>query len=124
MCGLTLCRIAYEACGTWVYRVIGTYDSEFDTLALTETVLRAGESLGSTFSYAVGATDSASLMDNLIVAAVVWFAAVPATTYCAWSIRDQPGQAASEPCSAVRDEHILKALDADAKQAGFNENMV
>lgn len=80
-------RIGYEAVGTWMYWVLGTYDSEFDTLALTASLLRSGESLGSTFSYGVG-TSSASLMTNLIVAAVVWFVGAPFSTYSAWIVTD------------------------------------
>ncbi|KAI5262803.1 hypothetical protein E4T47_09200 [Aureobasidium subglaciale] len=81
-------RIAYEACGTWMYWILGTYDVEIDKLALTSALLRSGESFGSTMSYAVGSTSSASLMVNLIVAAVMWFVAVPTTTWSAWQVKD------------------------------------
>ncbi|KAI5194697.1 hypothetical protein E4T39_08536 [Aureobasidium subglaciale] len=81
-------RIAYEACGTWMYWILGTYDVEIDKLALTSALLRSGESFGSTMSYAVGSTSSASLMVNLVVAAVMWFVAVPTTTWSAWQVKD------------------------------------
>ncbi|TIA38247.1 hypothetical protein D6C83_06473 [Aureobasidium pullulans] len=81
-------RIAYEACGTWMYWILGTYDAEIDKLALTSALLRSGESFGSTMSYAVGSTSSASLMTNLIVAFVVWIAAVPTTTWSALQVKD------------------------------------
>lgn len=69
-----------------MYWLLGTYDTHFDTLALTSSLLRSGESLGSTFSYAVGASKSASLMTNLIVAAVVWFVSAPMATWSAWKV--------------------------------------
>ncbi|KAI5243987.1 hypothetical protein E4T42_07240 [Aureobasidium subglaciale] len=81
-------RIAYEACGTWMYWIIGTYDVEIDKLALTSALLRSGESFGSTMSYAVGSMSSASMMVNLIVAAVMWFGAVTTTTWSAWQVKD------------------------------------
>ncbi|OBW64381.1 MAG: hypothetical protein AUREO_055520 [Aureobasidium pullulans] len=81
-------RIACEACGTWMYWILGTYDAEIDKLALTSALLRSGESFGSTMSYAVGSTSSASLMTNLIVAFVVWIAAVPTTTWSALQVKD------------------------------------
>lgn len=71
-----------------MYWLLGTYDTHFDTLALTSSLLRSGESLGSTFSYAVGASKSASLMTNLIVAAVVWFVSAPMATWSAWKVAD------------------------------------
>ncbi|THX30254.1 hypothetical protein D6D10_08703 [Aureobasidium pullulans] len=64
------------------------YDAEIDKLALTSALLRSGESFGSTMSYAVGSTSSASLMTNLIVAFVVWIAAVPTTTWSALQVKD------------------------------------
>lgn len=52
-------------------------------------VLRGGESLGSALAYAVGSVRSASLMTNLIVATVVFYAAVPFTTWAAHLIKDR-----------------------------------
>ena len=118
--GITLAydsfRVGYEAASTWMYWVLGTYDSHFDTLALTSSLLRSGESLGSTFSYGVGAAKSASLMTNLIVAAVVWFVSVPAATYSAWIVQDDEprGTLASDDSTvtSVHEEHFdSKALD-------------
>ncbi|THZ80508.1 hypothetical protein D6C84_07385 [Aureobasidium pullulans] len=81
-------RIAYEACGTWMYWILGTYDAKIDKLALTSALLRSGESFGSTMSYAVGSTSSASVMTNLIVAFVVWIAALPTTTWSALQVKN------------------------------------
>jgi hypothetical protein len=67
--------------------------SKTDTIALSMGVLRSGESLGSAFAYAVGSVKSASLLTNLIVATVVFYAAVPATTWAAWLVQDHlPGE--------------------------------
>lgn len=71
-----------------MYWILGTYDAGVDTLALTTGLLRSCESLGSSFSYAVGAVNSASLMTNLVVGVVVFLASVPTCTWAAWSVPD------------------------------------
>jgi hypothetical protein len=76
--------------GVWMYWILGTYDADVDTLSLTTGLLRSCESLGSSFSYAVGAVSSATLMTNLIVAAVTFFVSVPTTTWAAWLVPDEP----------------------------------
>lgn len=98
-----------------MYWVLGTWDSDFDQLALTASLLRAGESLGSTCSYGVGASSSTSLMVNLIVAVVVWFVAAPATTYSAWVVPDLPSQPlyVEDPATSGDEE------DRDIKNGGF-----
>ncbi|KZF19549.1 MFS general substrate transporter [Xylona heveae TC161] len=83
-----LYRIGFEAINVWMYWVLGTLDADIATLALSTSLLRAGESLGSTFSYGVGASKSASLMTNLTVSAVVFWASVPTTTWSAWKVTD------------------------------------
>ncbi|KAK7398212.1 hypothetical protein QQX98_012415 [Neonectria punicea] len=90
--GLTifiLYRIAYETIGIWLYWVMGTFDVEADTIALSMGVLRSGESLGSVLAYAVGSVRSASLMTNLIVSVVVFYVGVPATSWAAHLIKDR-----------------------------------
>ncbi|RDW84343.1 hypothetical protein BP6252_01933 [Coleophoma cylindrospora] len=90
-------RINYEMIGVWAYWILGSYDSHSDTLALTTGVLRSCESLGSTFSYAVGSTKNASLLVNLLVAAVVFWASVPTSTWASWIVPDVPkGEAESD----------------------------
>ncbi|KAF2091113.1 MFS general substrate transporter [Saccharata proteae CBS 121410] len=81
-------RIVYEFGGLWMYWVLGTYNSSVPTLALMMGLLRACESLGSAFSYAVGAVQSASLLTNLIVAAVMFWVSVPTSTWAAWMVKD------------------------------------
>ena len=71
-----------------MYWILGTYDASVDSLALTTGLLRSCESLGSAFSYAVGAVNSASLMTNLIVGVVVFVASVPTGTWAAWAVPD------------------------------------
>ncbi|KAJ0280445.1 hypothetical protein CBS470a_008769 [Colletotrichum nupharicola] len=88
-----LYRIAYETIGVWLYWVLGTFDVEADTIALSMGVLRSGESVGSALSYAVGSVRSASLMTNLIVSVVVFYVAVPATTWASLLVKDRlPGE--------------------------------
>ncbi|KAI8263680.1 UNC93-like protein [Colletotrichum sp. SAR 10_98] len=84
-----LYRIAYETVGVWLYWVLGTFDVEADTIALSMGVLRSGESVGSALSYAVGSVRSASLMTNLIVSVVVFYVAVPATTWASLLVKDR-----------------------------------
>ncbi|KAL3419188.1 duf895 domain membrane protein [Phlyctema vagabunda] len=103
-------RVVYEIIGVWLYWILGTYDSHSDTLALTTGVLRSCESLGSTFSYKVGATRSASLLTNLIIAAVVFWATVPTTTWAAWLVPDVPkGEEPSDDESQVETESVRVA---------------
>ena len=88
--------ICWEIGSLWVYWILGTYDSEVDNLALTTGLLRACESLGSTFSYTVGAVKRASLLTNLIVSVVVFMVAVPTSTWAAWLVPDTPRQCPSD----------------------------
>lgn len=78
----------YEITSVWVYWILGTYDSHTDTLALTTGILRSSESLGSSLSFAIGASRNASLMANLAIAAAVFWASVPASTSAAWRVPD------------------------------------
>lgn len=95
-------RIVYEMIGVWAYWILGTYDSHSDTLALTTGILRSCESLGSTFAYKVGSSEKATLLTNLIVAAVVFWASVPTTTWAAWIVPDAPkGDESSDDESQV-----------------------
>lgn len=102
-----------------MYWLLGTYDTHFDTLALTSALLRSGESLGSTFSYAVGASKSASLMTNLIVAAVVWFASAPMATWSAWKVTDSQEEETlaveGSAATSINEEHFDgKAFDSSS----------
>ncbi|RSM09760.1 hypothetical protein CDV31_007500 [Fusarium ambrosium] len=84
-----LYRIAYETVGLWLYWGLGTFDTDLDAITLSMAVLRGGESLGSALAYAVGSVRSASLMTNLIIATVVFYAGVPFTTWAAHLIEDR-----------------------------------
>lgn len=97
-----------------MYWLLGTYDTHFDTLALTSSLLRSGESLDSTFSYAVGASKSASLMTNLIVAAVVWFASAPMATWSAWKVTDSQDETLSVEASAATSINEEQHFDGKA----------
>ncbi|KAI8713452.1 hypothetical protein NCS52_01289900 [Fusarium sp. LHS14.1] len=102
-----LYRIAYETVGIWLYWGLGTFDTDLDAITLSMAVLRGGESLGSALAYAVGSVRSASLMANLIVATVVFYAAVPFTTWAAHLIKDRDvveGDVGSENEEASRSQ--------------------
>ncbi|KZF18927.1 hypothetical protein L228DRAFT_286164 [Xylona heveae TC161] len=115
-----LYRVGYESTNVWMYWVLGTLDADIKTLALSTSLLRAGESFGSAFSYGVGASKSATLMTNLIVAAVVFWASVPSTTFSAWKVedvdhdaRDAEGEASPTGPSV---ESVKIGVDADTKE--------
>lgn len=114
--------IAYETVGVWLYWVLGTFDVEADTIALSMGVLRSGESVGSALSYAVGSVRSASLMTNLIVSVVVFYVAVPATTWASLLVKDRlPG----EPHGSDSDGEGFGQTDrpqSDAEQVEVNHN--
>jgi hypothetical protein len=101
-----LSRVGYEALNVWMYWILGTFDAEVDTLALTTALLRGGESLGSAFSYGVGASKSASLLTNLIVSATVFWASVLPTTWSVWSIHDEKDKIPPSPGSEEAVESI------------------
>lgn len=82
-----------------MYWILGTLNTDVDTLALTSALLRGGESLGSAFSYGVGASKSASLLTNLIVAATVFWVSVPPTTWSMVSLRDEKEEIPPSPGS-------------------------
>ncbi|PSN72921.1 MFS general substrate transporter [Corynespora cassiicola Philippines] len=108
-------RIAYEIIGTWLYWVLGSFDTDADTIALTMGVLRSGESLGQALAYAVGSVKSASLMTNLIVAVVMFYVAVPFTTWCAYLVPDRaPGEDNEDTSAATSDS------DTEAVQLGVS----
>ncbi|KAL6362205.1 hypothetical protein LRP88_04282 [Fusarium phalaenopsidis] len=70
-----LYRVAYETLSTWLFWALGTFDLEADSVSLSMGLLRAGESLGSALSYAVGATRDTSLMANLIISVAIFYTA-------------------------------------------------
>ncbi|KAJ9139079.1 hypothetical protein NKR23_g8131 [Pleurostoma richardsiae] len=78
-----LYRITYETVSIWLFWVLRTYDVEADMVALSMAILRAGESLGSALSYAIGASRSVSLMTNLIISVVAFYVSAPTTTWAA-----------------------------------------
>ncbi|TEA18663.1 UNC93-like protein [Colletotrichum sidae] len=113
-----LYRIAYETVGVWLYWTLGTFDVDADIIALSMGVLRSGESLGSALAYAVGSVRSASLMTNLIVSVVVFYVAVPATTWAALLVRDRlPGEL-SDGDEGVSGHTTAQQSDAEQVQIG------
>ncbi|GME26037.1 MFS general substrate transporter [Neofusicoccum parvum] len=109
-------RIAYETVGVWLYWALGSFDTEADAIALSMGVLRSGESLGQAFAYAVGSVRSASLMTNLIVAVVTFYAAAPFTTWAAYLVQDRLPEEDGEGGGSDGLAHI-SATDSDAEAA-------
>ena len=87
--------VASQASVVWTYWILGTYDVHVDVLAYTTGILRSAESLGFAIAFGIGASKSASLMANLIVAFVVFWVSVPFTTYASYTVKE-PGEAVGE----------------------------
>lgn len=99
-------RLLVEIVGVWIYWLLGTYDAHTDTLALTTGILRSAESLGSTFSFVVGATPHTSLLVNLIVSVAIFYASVPTTFWATWIVPDVPK-------GSVEDEDVESTVQAE-----------
>ncbi|PYH96463.1 hypothetical protein BO71DRAFT_320799 [Aspergillus ellipticus CBS 707.79] len=78
--------IPYNAFAVWGYWVLGCFDSRIENLTFSTALLRGGESLASTISYGLGASENVSLLTNLLVAAVLFWISVPSTTWSAWRV--------------------------------------
>jgi hypothetical protein len=91
----------------WVYWILGTYDSHTDTLALTTGLLRSSESLGSSLSFAIGSSADMSLLTNLLIAAAVFWASVPTSTWASWMVPDLPASTSTDLTEEVDDERQI-----------------
>ncbi|KAH9215363.1 hypothetical protein DL95DRAFT_408545 [Leptodontidium sp. 2 PMI_412] len=100
-------KILSEVIFVWVYWIIGTYDSDIDTLALTSGIVRSGESLGQTLSSKVGSLKKVTLLTNIIVAAVVFWASVPTTTWASWLVPDTPHSSLEEKDDSADDVAVV-----------------
>ncbi|KAH8429010.1 uncharacterized protein LDX57_006681 [Aspergillus melleus] len=80
--------VPYNAFAVLGYWVLGTFDRSIENLTFSAALLRGSESLASTISYALGASKDVSLLTNLIVAAVLFWASVPTTTWSTWQVKD------------------------------------
>ncbi|CAG8001230.1 unnamed protein product [Penicillium salamii] len=80
--------IPYNAFSVWGYWILGCFDDKIENLTFSAAVLRSGESLASTISYALGASKSVSLLKNILVASVLFWAAIPTTTWSAWQVEE------------------------------------
>ncbi|KAF4963048.1 hypothetical protein FSARC_8900 [Fusarium sarcochroum] len=108
-----LYRVAYETVGLWLYWSLGTLDNNLESITFSMAVLRGGESLGSALAYAVGSVRSASLMTNLIAATVVFYAAVPFTTWAAHLVKDEGPGAETEDESEIEAGPNLSQTEID-----------
>lgn len=80
--------IPYNAFAVWGYWILGCFDHKIENLTFSTAILRSGESLASTISYALGASQSVSLLKNLLVASVLFWAAIPTTTWSVWQVKE------------------------------------
>lgn len=80
--------IPYNAFAVWGYWILGCFDHKIENLTFSTAILRSGESLASTISYALGASKSVSLLKNLLVASVLFWAAIPTTTWSVWQVQE------------------------------------
>ncbi|KAL4784206.1 hypothetical protein BJX76DRAFT_367842 [Aspergillus varians] len=80
--------IPYHAFSVWGYWVLSCFDTSIENLTLSAAVLRSSESLASTISYALGASKRVSLLQNILVASVLFWASVPTTTWSTWQVTE------------------------------------
>ncbi|KAG4437852.1 hypothetical protein IFR05_006654 [Cadophora sp. M221] len=103
-------KILSEVIFVWVYWIIGTYDSDIDTLALTSGIVRSGESLGQTLSSKVGSLKKVTLLTNIIVAAVVFWTSVPTTTWASWLVPDTPHNSLEEKDDSANEVAVVVSV--------------
>ncbi|KAL9097934.1 MAG: hypothetical protein Q9165_000260 [Trypethelium subeluteriae] len=84
-----LFRFMNESHYMFVYWIVGTFDQDVSTLTLTVGILRSFESIGSTLANGIGALHIKP-MTNLIVAFVLFVAAVPTTTWVTYLVPEHP----------------------------------
>ncbi|KAL2840069.1 hypothetical protein BJY01DRAFT_257501 [Aspergillus pseudoustus] len=80
--------VPYNGFSVWGYWVLSCFDTELENLTFSAAVLRSSESLASTISYALGASRRVTLLQNLLVAAVLFWASVGPTTWATWRVRE------------------------------------
>ena len=80
--------VPYNAFAVWGYWILGCFDDKIENLTFSTAVLRSGESLASTISYALGASRSVSLLKNILVASILFWAAIPSTTWSTWQVTE------------------------------------
>ncbi|KAF2806584.1 MFS general substrate transporter [Mytilinidion resinicola] len=84
-----LFRFMNESHYMFVYWLIGSFDQDVKTLTLTVSILRSIESVGSCLANGVGAL-KIKPMTNLIVAFVLFVAAIPTTTWVTFLVPERP----------------------------------
>ncbi|KAK8205133.1 major facilitator superfamily domain-containing protein [Phyllosticta capitalensis] len=84
-----LLRLAFEIILVWLYWAVAAFDADADAISVTVGILRGGVSLGMALSYGVGASRSASLLTNLVIALTVFFVSAPFTTWAAWLVPER-----------------------------------
>ncbi|KAJ5852182.1 uncharacterized protein N7529_011567 [Penicillium soppii] len=98
--------VPYNAFAVWGYWILGCFDDKIENLTFSTAVLRSGESFASTISYALGASKSVSLLKNILVASVLFWAAIPTTTWSVWQVtefkkRDEDNEEISDTSTQV-----------------------
>ena len=91
--------VPYNAFAVWGYWILGCFDHKIENLTFSAAVLRSSESLASTISYALGASKSVSLLKNILVASILFWAAIPTTTWSAWQVEEYKEDEVSEDVS-------------------------
>lgn len=77
-----------NAAVVWLYWILGTYDSNIDTLAYKTAVLRNAESIGFAISFGIGANSSIPIIIDLVVSCLAFCVSIPFTTYAAWQVKE------------------------------------
>lgn len=112
--------VVYETLSIWLFWALGTFDVEADSVSLSMGLLRAGESLGSALSYAVGATRDTSLMANLIISVAIFYVSAPFTTWSSHLIQDR---LPNESLSDLTIEDVDQWRDTEAEQVNLEPSI-
>lgn len=102
--------IGYNAFAVWGYWILGCFDTGIENLTFASAVVRSSESLASTISYALGSSRNVTLLQNIVVAAAVFWASVPTTTWSTWQVKE-PEKHADDSSEDEQTEETVKVVD-------------
>lgn len=109
---MMLIRFMNESHYMFVYWIVGTFFDDIETLTLSVGIIRSFESVGSCLAFGIGAA-KVSPMVNLIIAYVMFFITIPATTYATFLVPERPTvvKLLEEDASSGEDGDVGKASE-------------
>jgi hypothetical protein len=125
-------RFFNESYYMFAYWLLGVFFDDIETLTLGVGLVRSFESLGTCLAFAVGAV-RVPPMTNLIVACVMFFVAVPFTSWLVWLVPERPERQpiAAGPGAGVEpdeegfgEKHAGRDEDVDARTVAVGASAV